>query len=120
MSRVLALRALQAKFREKDAGVVHGGRRAVAALLTHPEGGLHVHVQPAHFGCAGTRQRPLFLSGVSRKLPQVLVHATSLEQAEKNLVNVLEEYLARLIDLEATRLHWSETVLLFCRATPMT
>ncbi len=46
---------------------------------------------------------PSFL-GVAEGFPQVLVHATTVEQAEKDLVNALEEHLNRQMDHEATLL----------------
>lgn len=42
--------------------------------------------------------------GIVEGFPEVLVHATTVEQAEKDLLNGLEEYLGRLMDHEATRL----------------
>ncbi len=46
---------------------------------------------------------PSFL-GLVEGFPQVLVHAASVDQAERDLVNALEGHLARLMDPEATRL----------------
>lgn len=46
---------------------------------------------------------PSFL-GVVEGFPEILVHATTVGQAERDLVNALEEHLMRLMDLEATRL----------------
>lgn len=42
--------------------------------------------------------------GVAEGFPQVLVHATTVERAERDLVNELEEHLRRLMDFEATHL----------------
>lgn len=50
---------------------------------------------------------PSFL-GIVEGLPQVLVHATTVEQAERDLANALEEYLLRLMDYETTRLELDE------------
>ena len=46
---------------------------------------------------------PSFL-GIAEGFPQVLVHALSVEQAERELVSALERHLARLMDHEETRL----------------
>ena len=46
---------------------------------------------------------PSFL-GIVEGSPGILEHATTVEQAEKDLVNALEEHLTRLMDQEATRL----------------
>lgn len=46
---------------------------------------------------------PSFL-GIVEGFPEILVHATTVEQAERHLVNALEGHLARLMNLEATRL----------------
>lgn len=46
---------------------------------------------------------PSFL-GIAEGFPDVLVHATTVEQAEHDLVNALEEHLRRIMDYEATRL----------------
>jgi predicted RNase H-like HicB family nuclease len=46
---------------------------------------------------------PSFL-GIVEGFPDVLAHATTIEQAEHDLVNALFEHLKRLQDLEATRL----------------
>lgn len=46
---------------------------------------------------------PSFL-GIAEGFPQVLTHSTSVEQAEIDLVNALEEHLRRLMNHEATRL----------------
>ena len=47
---------------------------------------------------------PFSYLGIVEGFPEVLVHATSVEQAEKDLANALEEHLTRLMDHEATRL----------------
>jgi predicted RNase H-like HicB family nuclease len=46
---------------------------------------------------------PSFL-GIVEGFPEILVHATSPEQAEKDLTNALAEHLKRLQDHEAIRL----------------
>jgi predicted RNase H-like HicB family nuclease len=46
---------------------------------------------------------PSFL-GLVEGFPEILVHATTVEQAERNLVNALGEHLKGLMDHEATRL----------------
>jgi hypothetical protein len=50
---------------------------------------------------------PSFL-GVVEGFPEVLVHATSLGQAERDLGNALAEHLKRLQDREATRIDWDD------------
>lgn len=42
--------------------------------------------------------------GIAEGFPEILVHATTVEQVEKELVNALEGHFNRLMDLEATRL----------------
>jgi len=51
----------------------------------------------------GDADPPSFL-GLAGGFPQVLVHAVSLDQAERDLVNELEGHLQRLMNHEATRL----------------
>ena len=46
---------------------------------------------------------PSFL-GIAEGFPGVLVHATTVDQVERDLVNALEQHLRRLMDYEATRL----------------
>jgi predicted RNase H-like HicB family nuclease len=46
---------------------------------------------------------PSFLR-IVEGVPEVLVHAMTVEQAERDLTNALEEHLRRLMDHEATRL----------------
>jgi len=46
--------------------------------------------------------------GVVEGFPEILVHATSVEQAERDLVNALTELLRRIQDCEATRLELDE------------
>jgi hypothetical protein len=36
------------------------------------------------------------------------VHAVTVEQPERDLVNALEEHLTRLMDHEATRIDWED------------
>lgn len=50
---------------------------------------------------------PSFL-GIVEGFPEILVHATTVEQADRDLVNSLEEHLKRLQDREATRIDWDE------------
>jgi hypothetical protein len=50
---------------------------------------------------------PSFL-GVVEGFPQVLVHATSAEQAERDLVNALIQHFERLQDREATLIDWDD------------
>lgn len=45
---------------------------------------------------------PSFL-GIVEGFPQILTHSTTVEQAERDLVNALEEHFDRLMDHEATR-----------------
>ena len=42
--------------------------------------------------------------GIVEGFPEILMHATTVEQAERDLVNALEEHLRRLMDQEATRI----------------
>ena len=46
---------------------------------------------------------PSFL-GIAEGFPDVLVHATAIEDAERDLVNALEDHLSRLMDYEGTRI----------------
>ncbi len=50
---------------------------------------------------------PSFL-GIVEGFPEILVHATAVEQAERELVNALIEHLKRLQDHEATRIDWDD------------
>lgn len=50
---------------------------------------------------------PSFL-GIAEGFPQILVHATSPGQVERDLVNALGENLKRLQDREATRIDWDD------------
>jgi len=50
---------------------------------------------------------PSFL-GIVEGFPEVLAHATSVEEAERDLVNALREYFQRLQDHEATRPEWDD------------
>ena len=47
---------------------------------------------------------PFSYLGIVEGFPEILAHATSVGQAERDLVNALEDHLARLMDREATRL----------------
>ena len=46
---------------------------------------------------------PTVLLGIAEELPDVLVHATAVEQEEQDLVTALEEHPRRLMGSEATR-----------------
>jgi predicted RNase H-like HicB family nuclease len=46
--------------------------------------------------------------GIVEGFPEILVHATTVEQAERDLVNALSEHLRRLQDHEATRLEMDD------------
>lgn len=50
---------------------------------------------------------PSFL-GIVEGFPEVLVHATSPGQAERDLMGALVEHLKRLQDREATRIEWDD------------
>jgi hypothetical protein len=50
---------------------------------------------------------PSFL-GIVEGFPEILVHATTVEQAERDLVNALIERLKRLQDHGATRIDWDD------------
>jgi hypothetical protein len=50
---------------------------------------------------------PSFL-GIVEGIPEVLVHATSAGQAERDLTTALIEHLKRLQDREATRIDWDD------------
>jgi predicted RNase H-like HicB family nuclease len=50
---------------------------------------------------------PSFL-GIVEGFPQVLVHANSAEEAERDLVSALSEYLEHIQDREATRIDWDD------------
>ena len=47
---------------------------------------------------------PFSFLGIVEGFPEILVHARTVEQAERDLVNALEGHLKRLMDYEATRL----------------
>jgi len=51
---------------------------------------------------------PFSYLGIAEGFPEILVHATTAEQAERALVNGLEEHLARLMDPEATPLQMDD------------
>jgi predicted RNase H-like HicB family nuclease len=59
--------------------------------------------------------------GIVERFPEILVHATTIEQAERDLTNALTEHLKRLQDFEATRIDWDDfptvraTRLIVCR-----
>ena len=46
--------------------------------------------------------------GIVEGFPEILVHATTVEQAERDLTNALVEHLKRLQDPEATRIDWDD------------
>ncbi|MGP8159554.1 MAG: hypothetical protein ACLPWO_08165 [Thermoplasmata archaeon] len=50
---------------------------------------------------------PSFL-GIAQGFPQILVHSTSVEQAEADLQNALCQHLQGLADYEATRVELDE------------
>ena len=47
---------------------------------------------------------PFSFLGIVEGFPEILVHARTVEQAERDLVNALEGHLRGLMDQEATRL----------------
>ncbi len=47
---------------------------------------------------------PFSFLGIVEGFPEILVHARTMEQAERDLVNAFEEHLKRLMDREATRI----------------
>jgi len=51
---------------------------------------------------------PLSFLGIVEGFPEVLVHATSPEQAERQLTNALAEHLRHLQEREATRIDWDD------------
>lgn len=112
-AKVLALRALHAKLRGLDSGerfgdVVARGRpkgemrqtrgRTRSTRRAVPEFRLRI---------LDVRERvtdpPSFL-GIVGGFPQILTHSTSVERAERDLVNALEEHVRGPVDREATRL----------------
>jgi hypothetical protein len=50
---------------------------------------------------------PSFL-GIVEGFPEVLVHATSVGQAEADLTRALADHLKHLQDLETTRIDWDD------------
>jgi predicted RNase H-like HicB family nuclease len=50
---------------------------------------------------------PSFL-GIVEGFPEILVHATSPEQAETDLTRALADHLERLQDRETTRIDWDD------------
>jgi imidazoleglycerol phosphate synthase glutamine amidotransferase subunit HisH len=50
---------------------------------------------------------PSFL-GIVEGFTEILVHATSVEQAERDALDAIEELLRRIQDREATRIGWDE------------
>ncbi len=50
---------------------------------------------------------PSFL-GIVEGFPQILVHAASAVEAERDLFAALGDYLTRIQDREATRIEWDE------------
>ena len=51
---------------------------------------------------------PFSFLGIVEGFPEILVHATTVEQAERDIVNALEDHLRRLMDHEATRIDWDD------------
>ena len=51
---------------------------------------------------------PFSYLGIVEGFPEILVHARTIEQAERDLVNALEEQLRGLMDEEATRIQLDE------------
>jgi hypothetical protein len=51
---------------------------------------------------------PFSYLGIVEGFPEILVHAPSIGQAERDLVNDLEEHLRRLQDRETTRIDWDD------------
>ncbi len=50
---------------------------------------------------------PSFL-GIVEGFPQILIHATSAGQAERDLTNALVEHFRQLQDRETTRIDWDD------------
>jgi Lon protease-like protein len=50
---------------------------------------------------------PSFL-GIVEGFPQVMAHAASVVEAERDLFDALRDYLTRIQDREATRIDWDE------------
>jgi len=66
--------------------------------------------------------RPSFL-GIVEGFPQILVHAASLEHAERDLTNALAAHLSQIMNYEATRLELDDfptvrVVRLYCGSPP--
>ena len=55
----------------------------------------------------GDNDPPSFL-GIVEGFPEILVHATSAGQGERDLTNALCEHLTQLQDREATRIDWDD------------
>ena len=53
---------------------------------------------------------PFSFLGIVEGFPEILVHARTVEQTERDLVNALEGHLRGLMDHEATRLQLDESV----------
>ena len=114
--KVLALRALHAKLRELDAGesfgdIVARGRPKSGMLWAEVERLLwEGSVLEIRLRILDVRERetepPSFL-GIVEGFPEILVHATTVGQAERDLVNALERHFRRLMDQEATRCSWT-------------
>jgi len=51
---------------------------------------------------------PPSLLRIVEGFPQILTRSTSVEQAEVDLTNALEEHLKRIQDRETTRIDWDE------------
>ena len=51
---------------------------------------------------------PFSFLGIVEGFPEILVHARTIEQAERDLVNALGEHLHGLMDHEATRIQFDD------------
>ena len=51
---------------------------------------------------------PFSYLGIVEGFPEILVHARTVEQAERDLMNALERHLRRFMDQEATRLQFDD------------
>ena len=51
---------------------------------------------------------PFSFLGIVEGFPEILVHARTVEQVERDLVSALEEHLQGLMDFDATRIQLDE------------
>jgi predicted RNase H-like HicB family nuclease len=51
---------------------------------------------------------PFSYLGIVEGFPEILVHAATIEQVERDLVNALSEHLERLMNREIARLDWDD------------